>query len=226
MQQKRIEHHVAVTVDAPVHQVYNLFTHFNDFPKFMSFVREVTYYDAQRSHWVADVAGRREWVAVNEDWIPDRQICWRSISGLSNAGRVVFQPSSAQQTYIDVYVDYDPPAGFLGTLGEHMGIGRHFEDVLQKDLNHFAQMVSQSPPGALDPTSSSYLFHAESAAARGTTTERQNATMGGAFSTPSLSTPEYASGEKDVLPPPPGAADLPPEQIPRWEPSEGNQPQP
>src|SRR5581483_2664465 len=49
------EHHAAVTVDAPVQQVYELFTHFNDFPKFMSFVKEVTYYDNQRSHWVAEV---------------------------------------------------------------------------------------------------------------------------------------------------------------------------
>ncbi len=27
------EHHASVTVDAPVHQVYSLFTHFNDFSK-------------------------------------------------------------------------------------------------------------------------------------------------------------------------------------------------
>ncbi len=27
------EHHASVTVNAPVHQVYGLFSHFNDFPK-------------------------------------------------------------------------------------------------------------------------------------------------------------------------------------------------
>ena len=190
MEQKMIEHHASVTVDAPVHQVYSLFSHFNDFPKFMSFVKEVTYYDAQRSHWVADVAGRHEWDAVNEDWIPDRQIGWRSESGLSNTGRVGFQPTSAQQTHIDVYVSYNPPASLLGTIGEHLGVGKHFENALQKDLNHFAEMVSQAPPGALDPTSSQYLFHPESAAARGATTERQNATM-----KEETSTTEYARGE-------------------------------
>ncbi|HCF87591.1 MAG TPA: cyclase, partial [Ktedonobacter sp.] len=57
------EHRASVTVNAPVHQVYGLFTHFNDFPKFMSFVKEVTYYDEQRSHWVAEIAGRHEWDA-------------------------------------------------------------------------------------------------------------------------------------------------------------------
>ncbi len=63
------EHHASVMVNAPIHQVYGLFSHFNDFPKFMSFVKEVTYYDDQRSHWVAEVVGRHEWDAVNQDWI-------------------------------------------------------------------------------------------------------------------------------------------------------------
>jgi len=59
-------------------------------------------------------------------------------------------------------------------------VGKHFDDVLQRDLTHFAEMVKQAPAGALDPTSSDYLFHDKSAAARGKTTERQNATMEGA----------------------------------------------
>jgi hypothetical protein len=39
-------------------------------------------------------------------------------------------------------------------------------------------MVEQAPSGALDPTSSAYLFHSESAAARGETTQGQNESMG------------------------------------------------
>ncbi len=34
------EYHAAITVNTPVHQVYTLFTHLHDFPKFMSFVKE------------------------------------------------------------------------------------------------------------------------------------------------------------------------------------------
>src|SRR3954454_3622048 len=90
MTQTMVEHHASVVVNAPIHQVYTLFSHFNDFPKFMSFVKEVTYHDQERSHWVAEVAGSHEWDAVNEDWIPDRQIGWRSFSGLNNYGRVIF----------------------------------------------------------------------------------------------------------------------------------------
>ena len=63
------ERFVSVSVQASIHQVYTLFTHFNDFPKFMRFVKEVTYYDNERSRWVAQVAGHHEWDAINEGWI-------------------------------------------------------------------------------------------------------------------------------------------------------------
>jgi len=170
-------HHASVAVNAPVHQVYSLFTHFNDFPKFMSFVKEVTYYDNQRSHWVADVAGRHEWDAVNDNWIPDQQIGWRSTNGVENFGKVTFQPINNNQTQVDVYVNYNPPAGVLGDIGENLGVGGHFDQALQNDMTHFARMVDEAPAGALDPNSSNYLFHADSAAAKGTTTSRQNQTM-------------------------------------------------
>ncbi len=193
-----VEHHASITVNAPVHQVYSLFTHFNDFPKFMSFVKEVTYYDNQRSHWVADVVGEHQWDAMNENWVEDKQIAWRSYNGMENTGKVTFQPSGSNQTRVDVYVDYNPPAGVLGDIGEKMGAGGSFENHLQHDLDNFARMVDQAPPGALDPQSSNYLFHGGSAAAKGTTTSRQDATMGrepnAGSSTPATPSGTYNTG--------------------------------
>jgi hypothetical protein len=171
------EHHASVTVNAPAHQVYALFTHFNDFPKFMHFVKEVTYSDDQRTHWVVHVLRTYEWDAVNEDWIPDRQVGWRSISGLRNTGKVKFRPMGANQTIVDVYISYTPPTGPLGMLGETLGGNEYFDFVLREDLKHFARMVELAPPGALDPMSSHYLFHKDSAVAEGTITSRQKATM-------------------------------------------------
>ncbi|TMD64529.1 MAG: SRPBCC family protein [Chloroflexi bacterium] len=173
------EHHVSVTINAPVHQVYTLFTHFNDFPKFMSFVKEVTYYDDQRTHWVVQVLGRREWDAINESWIEDSQIGWRSTSGLENTGKVKFISTGPDQTVVNVYIHYTPPAGILGEIGEKLGGDSRFDAVLQEDLNHFARMVEQAPPGALNPMSSHYLFHSDSSVAQGTTTDRQKASMAG-----------------------------------------------
>ena len=169
-------HTAAVTLNAPVSQVYQLFTHFNDFPKFMSYIKEVTYKDSQTSHWVADVVGSHEWDAVNENWIENRQIGWRATSGLQNHGVVTFEPVGAGQTKLNVSLSYDPPAGVLGDAGEKLGAGKHFEQKLQHDLDNFAQLVAQTPTGALDPESSNYLFHDDSAAAKGKTTITQDAT--------------------------------------------------
>lgn len=171
------EHHAEAMVHAPVHQVYTLFTHFNDFPKFMSFIKEVTYLDDQRSHWVAQIAGRHEWDAVNEDWIEDRQVGWRSINGLENAGKVKFMANGPEQTLVDVYLNYTPPAGKLGALVGSMGVDGSFDEKLQNDLDHFATMVEQAPPGALDPMQSSFLFNENSAVSSGSSTDRQNASM-------------------------------------------------
>ncbi len=171
------QHAASTTVNAPVHQVYALFTHFNDFPKFMSYIKEVTYYDETRSHWVAEVVGKHEWDAINENWIENKQIGWRSTDGLENSGVVKFTSIEENQTRIDVTINYDPPAGVLGDIGETLGIGKKFEITLQHDLDNFARMVAQAPGGALDPESSSYLFNADSSAAKGQTTVAQNATM-------------------------------------------------
>ena len=177
MDKNYISHHATVTVNAPKHEVYSLFTHFNDFPKFMSFVKEVTYQDDQNSHWVAEVLGRHEWDAANEEWIPDQQVGWRSTRGLENFGKVTFASTGTDQTKVDVFINYNPPAGVLGEVGEKLGGGSRFEKALQNDLDHFTKMVDQAPAGALDPNSSNYLFHSASAAAKGTTTDRQNQTM-------------------------------------------------
>ena len=177
MADKYTTHEASVVVAAPVHQVYALFTHFNDFPKFMSFVKEVTYKDEQNSHWVADLVGRHEWDAVNEGWVEDRQIGWHSTNGLDNFGKVTFEPTGNNQTKVVVALSYNPPAGVLGDIGEKAGVGSRFQAALEHDLNHFAQLVEQAPAGALDPNSSSYIFHSDSAAAKGETTTRQNQTF-------------------------------------------------
>src|SRR5258708_28179097 len=118
------EHHASVTVNAPVHQVYGLFIHFNDFPKFMSFVKEVTCYDEQHSHWVAEVAGRHEWDAMNQDWIMDQQIGWDSTTGLEKTSKVTFQSLRPNQTRVDIHINYNPPAG---DIGETAGVGSPFD---------------------------------------------------------------------------------------------------
>ena len=153
-------HGATVTVNAPVHEVYQLFTHFDQFPKFMRFVKEVTYLDKehQRTHWVADVYGHDVWDGVNEDWIEDRQIGWRSTSGLQNHGRVEFREAGPGRTWINAQVMYDPTGGPIGEILNDLGGSNRFDDALQESLDAFAHLVDTAPPGGLDPNSPNYVF--------------------------------------------------------------------
>ena len=153
-------HGATVTVNAPVHEVYQLFTHFDQFPRFMKFVSEVKYLDSerQRTHWVADVFGHDEWDAVNEDWIEDRQIGWRSTSGLKNSGRVEFSEAGPGRTWVNAQVIYDPTGGFIGEIINDLGASNRFDEALQESMNEFARLVDNAQPGGLDPSSPNYVF--------------------------------------------------------------------
>jgi len=120
-----------------------MWTRFPDYPTFMSHVRSVSYIDRERTRWIVNVVGRHEWAARNENWIPGRQIGWRSIDGLQNSGLVAFAPRPDGSTGIDVTIEYTPPAGLLGKVGEMLGAGKAFEHQLRSDLERFAQLLER-----------------------------------------------------------------------------------
>ncbi len=118
------EHQAAVTINAPVRDVYQLFTHFNDFPKFMSYIKEVTYKDAQTSHWVANVVGDHQWDAVNDGWQEGRQIGWRSIDGLENSGTVTFELGGSRPNQSDRDYSLHPACGPSRSDWRETGCGK------------------------------------------------------------------------------------------------------
>lgn len=105
-------------VNAPVEQVWELWSNFEQFPRFMSHLREVRKTGENRSHWVAaGPAGVSvEWDAVVTEWVPNELIAWKSVEGstVQTAGRVRFRPLPDGGTEIDVQMSYNPPAGALG----------------------------------------------------------------------------------------------------------------
>lgn len=143
-------HSASVIVRAPAEQVYQMFTNFEDFPRHLTYVKEVTYYDNARSHWAADIVGHHEWDAINTDWIEGKQLGWRSTDGFENAGRVTFDDLGGGCTRVTVTIAYNPPAGVLGDAAEALGAGTAFEEALQRDLDNFARMVEQGPGEAME----------------------------------------------------------------------------
>jgi uncharacterized membrane protein len=104
-------------VDAPPERVYDFWTDYENFPLFMSNVREVRDLGGGRSHWVVRGPGGVpiEWDAVLTEQVPGEVLAWRSRPGsmLENAGAVRFSPEGAG-TRVDLRLCYSPPAGGAG----------------------------------------------------------------------------------------------------------------
>jgi uncharacterized membrane protein len=115
---RAIEVQKTIRVAAPVERVWELWSDFENFPRFMSHLREVRKIDEGRSHWIAvGPAGVPvEWDAIVTDWVPNQLIAWKSVEGstLETTGRVRFQPTPEGETEIEVQMSYNPPAGAVG----------------------------------------------------------------------------------------------------------------
>lgn len=110
-----------IEVDAPISSVYNQWTQFEDFPRFMSGVEEVRQIDDKRLHWRANIGGKvTEWDAEIFEQIPDRRIAWRSTSGAMNSGMVNFEPIDADHTRVSLKLNYEPE-GALQKVGSVVG---------------------------------------------------------------------------------------------------------
>jgi uncharacterized membrane protein len=112
-----IEVHKTLCVHAPVGQVFDFWSHFENFPHFMSKVRDV-HVAGNRSHWVvrgpAGVAMEWTYEVVRSE--PNALIEWRSTpdSEVKHEGEVRFEPTDDGGTRIKIRMCYLPPAGALG----------------------------------------------------------------------------------------------------------------
>ena len=98
-----------VEVDCPVRAVYDQWTQFEEFPRFMDGVKDVTQLDDTHVHWHAEIWGKdKEWDAEITEQIPDERIAWRSTSGVRNSGVVTFRKITDSRTRVMLQMDYDP----------------------------------------------------------------------------------------------------------------------
>jgi uncharacterized membrane protein len=112
-------------VECPVNTVYNQWTQFEEFPRFMEGIQEVRQTDDTHLHWRAKIAGKEEeWDSEIVEQVPDKAIAWRSISGAPNAGAVRFEQVDPQKTRVRLTMEYEPQ-GFVEKAGDAVGVVSH-----------------------------------------------------------------------------------------------------
>ena len=130
----------SITVECPISTVYNQWTQFEEFPRFMEGVDRVDQLDDRRLHWVASFGGNQhEWDAEITEQVPDQRVAWRSVDGKTNAGEVTFKPADANKTEVTVQMDWEPQG-----LKEKIGGALGFDDrQIASDLERFEEVLDE-----------------------------------------------------------------------------------
>ena len=105
-----------IRIDAAPDEVYEMWSNYENFPRFMSHVIEVRDIGRRRSHWVVQgpAGSQFEFDSVLTEQTKNR-LAWRSEPGaeIPNSGSVEFEPYRGG-TRVTVRFSYSPPAGALG----------------------------------------------------------------------------------------------------------------
>ena len=135
----------SIEVECPLRTVYNQWTQFEEFPRFMKGVKKVTQLDDQRLHWEAEIAGKnKEWDSRITDQVPDQVIAWQSDGGEYNAGAVHFSAVSPNRTRINFQLMYDPE-GIEENTGDVLGVVSNRVEKISKDLKSSSRIAVKRP---------------------------------------------------------------------------------
>jgi len=130
-------------IDAPIDQVYAFWSNYENFPLFMSHVREVEDLGGGRSHWSVSGPGGLpiQWSAVLTQQAPEEVIAWRSEAGsmLENAGVIRFSPAGTG-TRVNLRFCYHPPAGGAGQAVAEL-LGSDPRAKLNEDLGRMKSLL-------------------------------------------------------------------------------------
>lgn len=134
-----------VHVKAPVAEVFAFFAQFENFPRFMSHVREVVHLGDQDGRWRWTVTGpaglKVTWEAQETYHVENQLIAWESVEGsvVENLGSIRFEPS-AGGTRLSIRISYNPPGGAIGHALV-TALGANPRRQLDDDLVRFKSLI-------------------------------------------------------------------------------------
>lgn len=127
-----------IDVDRDVRTVYNQWTQFEEFPRFMEGVDRVQQTDDRHLHWEVDIVGvDREFDAEITEQTPDQRIAWRSRTGVDQGGVVTFHPLNDEQTRVTLQLTFEPE-GLVEQAGDTLGL---VAARVKGDLKRFKEFI-------------------------------------------------------------------------------------
>lgn len=135
----------AIEVSAPLHTVYEQLAAFENYPRFMSGVREVTPIGDDQTHWIMEVDGkRREFDARITELSLDERVSWSAVEGPLLAETITLRPMGEAKTQVVAQLEAD--------IAYLMPSDRHGQATLTRrlkdDLVTFKGLVESGALGA------------------------------------------------------------------------------
>lgn len=127
-----------VDIGIPIETVYNQFTQFEDWPRFMHRVKRATQDDDCTVSFAVKIWGKtKEFTAKIDTQRPDQRIKWKSSEGMTHTGVVTFHELGPNLTRVILNFAVDP-----GSLVEKFARGaRHVKRATRADLHRFVAFI-------------------------------------------------------------------------------------
>jgi uncharacterized membrane protein len=132
----------SIEVMASPEEAYEVWSRFEEFPRFMANVVEVRKTGDRKSHWVveAPLGQRIEWDAETTTDEPGEFIAWRSITAdVDNSGEVHFE-RTGRGTRVLVVMTFGQPIGPIGSVVAKVK-GSDPQALVREDLRRFKQLI-------------------------------------------------------------------------------------
>lgn len=137
----------SVDIGAPIENVYNEWTQFEEWPKFMHRLQSVSQEDETHVAFKTKIWGfTREFTAEIVEQRPDERIKWKVNEGVTHTGVVTFHEVAPRLTRVEVNLDLEP-GGLIEKAARGM---RHVKRAVRADLSRFKAytMMNEEEDGA------------------------------------------------------------------------------
>jgi uncharacterized membrane protein len=135
-----------INIKVPVHDVYQLWSNFENFPRFMENVESIRSMGGKRSHWVVKgpAGSKVEFDAITTANVPDQEIAWETTPDamVKSQGQVTFRPAGQNSTQVSVYMTYTPPAGIAGAAVASL-FGKDPKSQMDEDLERMKSLLEK-----------------------------------------------------------------------------------
>lgn len=139
----------SIDITAPIDLVFQVWSCYRNFPRFMPIVLDVREVGTGRPHRKASgpMGSTIEWDALVTEFDPNQLIGWGSEPGspMEQAGSVYFQPNADGSTHVDVAVFYARPEWQIA-YSMAMLFGTNTESEMEERLRGMKEYIEKGQP--------------------------------------------------------------------------------